>query len=197
MHQKTNAPGKLSLAAAVMAGGRSLRMGRDKAMLEYEGERLIDRQISLLRFLSPAELLISGRPGHDYGVTDITVVHDELPDCGPLGGLAALLRACASSHLLILAVDMPLMSVEMLRELTAAVALARGTVPCLGEAWEPLAAIYPIEILPRVQNRLDAGRRSMRRLIEEAIAHKEMRSYPVPFARQREFANWNYPHENL
>src|SRR3954471_22198373 len=76
-----------SVTAVLMAGGRSRRMGRDKAELELGGRALWERQIEVLRALRPDALWVSGRA---YG--EVEAVADAWPDCGPLGGLASVLQ---------------------------------------------------------------------------------------------------------
>ena len=95
--------------AALMAGGKSSRMGSDKRLLEIDGIPFWQRQIELLESLAPSEILISasdypawaGRHG---------VVKDEAAGAGPLAGLSAILNAAAHEIVLVLAVDMPLMN---------------------------------------------------------------------------------------
>ena len=96
--------------AALLAGGKSLRMGRDKVFLpaEWEGKSvpLWDRQLSVLKAVGPAELAISGpaKPGYPASVP---VYADEWHDVGPLGGIATCLNRMSNGLLLVLAVDLP------------------------------------------------------------------------------------------
>lgn len=166
-------------------------MGRDKAFLRWKGRRLIDCQLTLLQSLEPAEIFISGRPGIDYGPTGVPVLYDDLPDAGPLGGIAALLGKITAPHLLVLAVDMPAMTAKLLREIAARRESSRGVAPRLGGKWEPLAAVYPRELAGNAKTRLETGHRSLRNLVEEAVAGGRMRPYPVPPAQEQAFFNWN------
>jgi molybdopterin-guanine dinucleotide biosynthesis protein A len=192
---KPAAPGESSLAAAVFAGGRSTRMGRDKAFLVHAGSRLLDRQLATLREVRPAQLAISGRADTDYAVPGVDIVCDPTPDLGPLAGLAALLAATALPHLLVLAVDMPQMTAEFLAALGQRRTSGVGVVPRLPSGWEPLAAVYPKEILPRVQAHLAKGDRSFRRLVDEAHAAGQLVPFDVGPAQRSLFANWNRPEE--
>lgn len=183
----------LPLTAAVMAGGRSSRMGRDKAFLQWKGQRLIDRQVALLRSLAPDDIVVSGRAGIDYELVGVPVVCDDFQEAGPLAGLAALLRATTAPHILILAVDMPAMTSEMLGDIAGRRTAGCGVVPRIGGDWEPLAAVYPRELTWRVEARIRNGRYAMRGLIDEAVAGGEMAPYPVDRDRERHFYNWNRP----
>ena len=90
-----------SICAAVLAGGRSSRMRRDKAGLPIQGATLLERQRQLLSSLPIQQLLISGK--------NVNGVADHYIERGPLGGLHALLRQCEQDYLLTIAVDMPLL----------------------------------------------------------------------------------------
>jgi molybdopterin-guanine dinucleotide biosynthesis protein A len=170
-------------------------MGQDKAFLLCAGSRLLDRQLATLRALHPRELLVSGRDGTNYAVPGVKIVCDIEPDHGPLGGIAALLAATPLPHLLVLAVDMPQMTTEFLASLVSRITPGRGVVPRAPSGWEPLAAVYPREILPRVQAHLAAGKLSFCRLAEEACAAGEITPGEIAPALDNLFANWNRPED--
>jgi molybdopterin-guanine dinucleotide biosynthesis protein A len=189
------APSGIPVAAAVIAGGRSSRMGRNKAFLVHDGRRLLDRQLATLREVRPMELLVSGQRGTDYDVPGVRIVLDTGPDQGPLGGIAALLAASKIPHLLVLAVDMPHMTTEFLAMLVRQIGPFRGVVPRAASGWEPLAAIYPRAILPRVQAHLACGELSICRLVEAGIAAGELAPHEIGASQVRLFANWNRPED--
>src|SRR5205807_2568449 len=107
----------MSHAAVLLAGGKSSRMGRDKAALLVRGEPLWRHQLATLRATEPAEFFISGKCDGPFAGCEVEILADEFPDCGPLGGIATALRRCASERLLVLAVDMPAMTAAFLRML--------------------------------------------------------------------------------
>lgn len=100
------------LLGVVLAGGRSRRMGRDKALLAFDGGTLLRRQVRLLEPLC-ARVVVSGA----YAGFDC--IADARPDAGPLAGLLAA-GAVWRGAVLVLPVDMPLMSAEALAELAQA-----------------------------------------------------------------------------
>jgi len=163
-------PDTTAFAAAVLAGGRAIRMGADKAFLPWRGQRLLDRQLSVLRALGPAELLVSGRPGVDYNVAGVHLVLDHVADQGPLGGLAAVLEATTASHVVLLAVDLPAMTPGFLRRMLAHRRPGVGAVARTASGWEPLAAVYPREILPLVRERLARHELALHFLLSAAVA---------------------------
>src|SRR4051794_37322903 len=79
---------RMDHTAVLLAGGKSSRMGRDKALLAVEGRPLWMRQVEVLRATSPTQLLISGPPDGAWKDTGIVAVADETPGQGPLSGIA-------------------------------------------------------------------------------------------------------------
>lgn len=106
--------------AAVLAGGKSSRMGQDKARLVLGGQTLLERSVALLQSAG-AELVLIGGAGKAHNS-----VPDLLPHCGPPGGLYSLLDhikhnyGLDGSPLLLIPVDMPLLTVATLQRLLAA-----------------------------------------------------------------------------
>lgn len=133
----------MNFSAVILAGGKSSRMGRDKAFLPIGNMVLLDRQIQLAREAGAAEVLISGRGAVDYTRFNCHVLLDEKPDLGPLSGIARGLNAARHPLLLVLAVDMPHMTAEYLEQLLSQCSDGVGAVPASGPMIEPLAAFYP------------------------------------------------------
>jgi molybdenum cofactor guanylyltransferase len=181
--------------AAVLAGGQSSRLGTDKAFLPWAGRRLLDRQLDLLRALGPAELLLSGRPGVDYQAADVSVVYDAEPGQGPLGGLAAVLAAVATPHVLLLGVDLPAMTPDFLHRLLLQRAAGAGVVPRSAAGWEPLAAVYPRAILPLVQRHLGDKRLALHQLIDAGVAAGLLVEARMPGDSAGVFRNVNTPED--
>ncbi len=182
-----------SFTAAVFAGGASARMGSDKAFVRLGGEPLIGRQLRCLRETGAAELLISGRAGADYSSFGVPVILDAVPGAGPLAGLAAVLKSALFPKTLVLAVDMPAMTPAMLGKILSRCEGDAGCVPLDAGRYEPLAAVYPGRLLPLAEERLAAGRYSMRELVEEAIERGLMRSIPIEAGERIHFLNCNCP----
>ena len=92
-----------NVTGLVLAGGRSSRMGTNKALLEINGETLLQRSMRLLEQAGCSQVLISGNYDGYRCVIDTAPL-------GPLSGIAAGLEACQTERLLILPVDMPYMT---------------------------------------------------------------------------------------
>src|SRR5271165_4494708 len=131
----------MTLATVLLAGGESRRMGRDKATLIIDGIPLWQRQLDLLRSLSPDALFVSARERPAWLPEGARFVADPVPARGPLGGLTATLAVMESTHLLALAVDMPAMSAHHLATLWSAASPGCGVIPWIGGRPELLPAI--------------------------------------------------------
>ena len=179
-------------AAVLLAGGQSRRMGRDKALLALpDGRPLWRRQLDVLRELAPAELFISGftRPGFP---ADVPLLADELPGCGPLGGLAAALGATASPRLVVLAVDLPRMTAAFLRGLLAGCGTGQGVVPQAADGFfEPLAAVYPREALTEARERLGRGEYALQPFVRALTAEGKVSARRIRQEETALFTNWN------
>ncbi|MEP6937964.1 MAG: NTP transferase domain-containing protein, partial [Chthoniobacterales bacterium] len=81
-------------SAVVLAGGKSLRMGCDKALLPFGGHRLLEHQLATLRATGATEIFVSAREAEHYSWAGMPIVCDEISDAGPLAGLCATLRRC-------------------------------------------------------------------------------------------------------
>lgn len=93
----------------VLCGGKSSRMGRDKALLELDGETLLDRTMRLGWQLGAAQVLVSrNAPGF---------IQDQVQNAGPMAGIAAALSHCHNRWVLVLPVDMPLLCPQALAPL--------------------------------------------------------------------------------
>jgi molybdopterin-guanine dinucleotide biosynthesis protein A len=184
----------MTFSAVILAGGKSRRMGRDKAWLEFDGQPLISRQIETAHAAGAAELLISGRADVDYSGVRGQVLIDAFPDAGPLAGLERALDAAGFPLLLALAVDMPHLSPPFLRQLIDRCEPARGVVPRVGHRLEPLAAVYPCSCLPLARQLLQqSGGASPRQLAEQCAANGTVTIYPVNPADAWRMGSWNRP----
>jgi molybdopterin-guanine dinucleotide biosynthesis protein A len=180
-------------AVAVLAGGRSSRMGRDKALLELGGRTLLARQVALARELGPAEVWVAGRAQAELAGVDARGIADAVPGAGPMGGLAAVLAATRARHVLLLAVDMPALTAAFLGRVLAARAAGVGVAPRTRRGWEPTAALYPAELAPLAREALAANRLGLHALLDAAAAAGTLRALPVAERDEHLLANWNTP----
>jgi FdhD protein len=184
---------QISFDAALLAGGRSSRLGRDKAFVDWRGQPLYVAQLRKLASLGPERLWLSTRPEQPFPevLEGVTRVVDAVPDLGPLGGLQSVLAASDAPFLFVLAVDLPKMEPAFLARLLDEGA---GTVPRSKQGWEPLAALYPrAGLLDLVEAFLAAGKRRLQDLLDEAAARGLVKPLALDERSAPLFANLNTP----
>ncbi len=181
-----------NFAAVLLAGGRSTRMGRDKAAVLINGTPLWQLQLDKLRALHPAELYISGRRDGPFAAAGVEIVEDESPDLGPLGGIAATLARMTSPRLLVLAIDLPAMTPAFLRSLFGE---SGCLIPQRGDFFEPLAAVYPKAATALAQTALQRTDRSMQRFCRELVAADLAHPQQLAATALPYFRNLNEPRD--
>ena len=158
--------GMSDVSAFVLAGGRSSRMGTDKAFVEFQGRTLLKRALDLVTDITPNVYVLGSRERFSaFG----DVVEDEIPDHGPLGGVHAALRASSSDRNLILAVDMPLVTTALLQYLLREAERSEAvlTVPRAAGNWQPLCAVYRRAFAVPAESALRSGHNRIDALFEE------------------------------
>jgi len=154
---------RLPLTAAVLAGGRSLRMGVDKTLLDVDGEPLVARVVHAVSAVCAHPIVVTNRPEALSSIglpADVRVIQDEVAYQGPLGGLVTALAQAQDEWLLAVAADMPHLTPEVIRALWDLRGDADAVVPITPKGLEPLLALYRVEAcLPVAREILATGRR--------------------------------------
>ncbi|HEU5001513.1 MAG TPA: molybdenum cofactor guanylyltransferase [Actinomycetota bacterium] len=155
----------MTLSGLVLAGGRSRRMGRDKALIGYEGETLVERAARRLAEVCD-EVIIASGDGLRLPVPGCRQVADAVAGAGPLSGLVAGLEAAGHPLVAVAGVDMPHLSPALFRLLFVRHAGEPAVVPEVGGQLEPLHALYARSAAPALRCRLEAGERPLRAAVE-------------------------------
>ena len=133
--------GNKNFCGIILAGGKSSRMGVDKAELTLDGKTFLEIQVRKLQLLGAADIMISGKESDLPGTRS---VRDLYPGCGPLGGLYSCFVSTSQKCALVLSVDVPLISSSTLEELLGT--HFRGgydaTILARDGRIEPLIAVY-------------------------------------------------------
>jgi molybdopterin-guanine dinucleotide biosynthesis protein A len=148
-------------SAAVLAGGRSTRMRRDKSMLPVRGSPMISH---ILNQLKPyfSETMISTNEAEKYTFLDAPVVEDEESERGPLMAIASVLAAARSDKVFITACDIPEINMSFVDRMFAEADRYDCVIPTTGDsAFEPLFAVYSKNALKAVREALVRGERSV------------------------------------
>jgi len=145
------------LTAFILAGGRSRRMGQDKAFLELGGRTLLSRALDLANAVAPTVRIVASQ---EKFLTVARTIEDVFSDCGPLAGIHAALSFTKTELNLMLAVDLPFVEANFLTYLIAQASQVSAlvTVPEAGKGFQPLCAIY---------------RRDFREVAEQALKKKK------------------------
>jgi molybdopterin-guanine dinucleotide biosynthesis protein A len=146
------------VAAFILAGGKSTRMGADKAFVILDGRTLLARALDVARSVTP-DVRIVGDPAKFLPFAP--VVEDVFRERGPLGGIHAALRASGAALNLILAVDVPFVTPGLLQYLIKQArnaASATVTVARANGGWQPLCAVYRRRFADAAEQSLRAGR---------------------------------------
>jgi molybdenum cofactor guanylyltransferase len=167
-----------NLTAFILAGGKSTRMGTDKAFVALEGRTLLSRALNLVRSVTPEARIVGERAKF---AAFAPTVEDVFRDCGPLAGIHAALRNSRTELNLILAVDLPLVSLAFLQFLIRRALHspdATATVPRANGGWQPLCAVYRREFADAAKEALREGRNKIDALFDlvriEVITQEQM-----------------------
>lgn len=153
------APTSRPLAGVVLCGGRSVRMGVDKATIEVGGFTLLQRAISRLREVCDPVLVAPGGLHLEPG--DHEIVEDAMPGAGPLAALVAVLRRGPRPLVAVVAVDMPWLDPALLLLLAGRIGDHDVAVSETDRGVEPLHAVYATSALGAAEAALRSPDRSM------------------------------------
>jgi molybdopterin-guanine dinucleotide biosynthesis protein A len=144
------------VTGVVLAGGKSSRMGFNKAFIEFGGKRLIEATVDCLAGLFP-EVLIIANDLDRYAYLGVKVIPDLIPDSGSLGGIYTGLSAASHPMCFFAACDMPFLNANLI---TLLVREAEGwdvVVPRVAGELQPMHAVYAKSCLPFVKEAIDTG----------------------------------------
>src|SRR4029077_13143456 len=152
---------------AILIGGRATRYGgADKSALVVDGRSILSRQLEAARGMTD-DILLVGRSAPPVAAPGTRFVADRVSDAGPLGGLDAAFAAARGPSVLLLACDMPFVSVELLDALAVLASTADVVVPKTERGYHPLCAVYAPACRPVVERRLAAGHLKMLDLLND------------------------------
>ncbi len=176
------------LTLAVQAGGQSRRMGRDKALLPFDGRPLIAHILARLSGLAEQVLITTNQP-QALAFLGVPCYADRHPGQGALGGLYTALYHATTPWVAVVACDMPFASPELFRRAWArlqASPQAAAAVPRTANGWEPFHGVYRrAACLPALASALQAGERQVQAWLARISA------LAVEVSPEEETALWN------
>lgn len=184
------------VSVAILAGGQSKRMGRDKAFLEVGDQPVIERVINRVRGLTD-DLFISANAPEKYTRFGLPIVADIYPDKAALGGLYSVIQAARHPHVLVVACDMPFLHVGLLQYLVELAPTADVVVPLINPPQpETLHAVYSKACLSAIEPRLLADQLRIIGFFKEVSVRYLERAEVAKFDPQfYSFLNMNTPEE--
>lgn len=193
-------------SSIILAGGRSSRMGSDKALLPLPGHEqtsFVEHLVSIVAPMGSEVLLVVRDETQALAYAslrngDVRIVIDQIPDYGPLMGLYSGLSAMqtTSMYALVIAVDMPFAQPALLSYLLSQAQGDSMLVPVVEDTPQVLLAVYPRTILPTIEALLRQGRRDLRSLLKTApVRYVDEAQLRTVDPQLRSFINVNTPDE--
>ena len=182
-------------AVAIQAGGKSRRMGRDKAFVLLGKRPLVEIVCDLTANLTSERMLITNQPAA-YAHLGLALFPDLFPNAGPLGGIYTAVSHATAPRTLVVGVDMPFLQRPFLQYMLALDTSADVIVPRWEGHWQPLHAIYSKNCLPAIKKMLDTGNLKVFDLFQYVSVHVVEQETVKRFDRNgRSFTNINTPDE--
>jgi molybdopterin-guanine dinucleotide biosynthesis protein A len=183
----------MSVIGVVLAGGRSSRFGRDKALLKIDGETLLRRTVATLKSVTP-DVLVIGPSERTEQVEGVQVVQDEIPGIGPLGGIYTALRTRPDCSALVVAVDMPFLSAALLGYLVQLSEQADVVLPVVGGITQQTHTVYGPECLRHIESQIATGDYKVDRFFPKVAVRRVDEAELAAFdPRLQSFRNANTP----
>jgi molybdenum cofactor guanylyltransferase len=202
----------------VLAGGKSSRMGRDKALLPFAGRPLIAQALSVLREAGlPASIAGANPQANDSQkngalATFAPIVEDSQPGSGPLEGICAALAAATTRYVVVLPVDLPLLPSSLIVYMVhhAQITGRAVTIPSINAFAQTFPAVLDRSILPAFQNDLHSGQggcfsafqaaangmgQPISRIAVELLVQSGQTTHPLGLAAAHWFLNVNTPRD--
>ena len=153
-----------NITAAMVAGGKSSRMGTDKGLLFIHQKPMIQRVMDAVPTAISAKIIIAN--DNAYQQFGIPVFADIIPDCGPMGGLYTALKNTTTDWILLLSCDIPLITPALIALLLNETAATQAVMFSDGGNLHPLCALYHRSVLSTVEAFIEAKMYKMKTLCE-------------------------------
>jgi len=183
------------VAGVILAGGKSSRMGQNKALLPYNGKPLIASIYRTMTELFEQVAIVTNNP-EEYDFLPCPKIPDIHVSMGSIAGIHAGLQWSPEERIFVIGCDMPFLEKELVRHLAALSIGENGVVPCTPAGLEPLHAIYSKRLLPLLDEALKSDRKRIIDLVElmeaKVIPAEEIAAVSPQF---RSFINLNTPED--
>ena len=150
----------MAISCIVLAGGKGIRLGRNKVTVNIGNRSLLQRVISNLSFLDVDIIVVTAKKEplpQNIDYPRLKVISDIYPGKGSLGGIYSGLKASDSFYNFVVACDMPFLKRELIQYMIEVSADNDVVVPRLGDIIEPLHAIYSKNCIPSIEDLFNQG----------------------------------------
>jgi molybdopterin-guanine dinucleotide biosynthesis protein A len=183
------------VAGVILAGGKSSRYGRNKALETIEGVRLIERVVRILE-VTFAHLVIVTNTPQDYSYLGLTMVEDRIKGLGPIGGIHTGLESIEEDAAFFAACDMPFLNRALIHHMLDSMHDFDAVIPRLGWRMQTLHALYHKRCLPYIRELIERGEYQVFRFFPKVhiryVDEEEIRAFDPDL---RSFFNVNRPEE--
>lgn len=155
-----------NITAAILAGGKSSRMGRDKALLEFNGKPFIQYIADAMQEVFKKVIIISDH-GELYQFLGLPIYKDIFKYCGPLGGIHSAFAHTKTKSIFIASCDIPLLTPELIRSIIDTPFQGDVIVLPSGKSIQPLCGLYSRNCVPTLEKHLKNGQYSVLRFLED------------------------------
>ncbi|MBV7505130.1 molybdenum cofactor guanylyltransferase [Bacillus sp. sid0103] len=187
----------MKAAAIILSGGKSSRMGTNKALLKINEKTNIERITDTLKVSFSDIILVTNHP-REYQFLRQKMVSDHFPGKGPLAGVHAGLLASPFETNFVVACDMPFVSVDLAELLVKKCGEYDAVIPVINGIQHPLFAVFQKRVTEAVAQRIETGQLRMKHLLDTLnvlyVTEKDLQAYSS-IDVERVFFNMNYPNE--
>jgi molybdopterin-guanine dinucleotide biosynthesis protein A len=181
------------ITGIILAGGKSQRMGVDKALLTLDGEALLVRIARTMRSLFEQVYIISAN--NRYRFLHLPMFDDFFRGCGPLAGIHSGLLHSKTRRSFIAACDTPFVSLDLIEYIVEFESQADVKVPATNGILHPLCGLYSRRCIPRLEWSLRSGLRRVQDVLERLDVDVVPIGPWLPFYREDLLLNINEPSE--
>ena len=180
------------ITGVVLAGGQSTRFGRNKALVPWQGQFLIQHVINALTAIFDECFLVTNTPATS-AFLDLPMIADRHKNQGPLAGIDAALHGCRTPWIFVVACDMPTLSPELITFLcTLTESGTDAVIPWPATGPEPLCALYHKNARQKIAAQLQENNGRLKDLLKKLAVRRVIAAeIPADAGSARPFANVN------
>ncbi len=183
------------ITGLILAGGKSTRFGKNKALVELDGIRLIERVIRVMGSVFQRLIILTNSP-HEYSYLNLPMVEDSIKGLGPIGGLYTGLESISDDAGFFVACDMPFLSESLIRHMVEIRDDFNVVLPKIDWKIEALHGLYTKSCLPTIKELIDSHEYQVIRFFPKVhvkyLGENEIREFDPQL---KSFFNINKPNE--